>query len=49
MALAAHSSPASKYRIIEGMLADEVVTIVSNKPFPDGDPLGRSARSRSRT
>ena len=44
MALAASLIPGFKYRILKGMLADEVVTIVDNTPFPDGDPDGRQRK-----
>jgi hypothetical protein len=44
MALAAALIPGYKYRITGGLLEDEVVTIVTNKPFPDGDPEGRQRK-----
>jgi MoxR-like ATPase len=44
MALAASLIPGFKYRITRGLFAEEVVTIVSNIPFPDGDPDGRQRK-----
>lgn len=44
MALAASLIPGFQYRIIGGALEGEVVTIVDNTPFPDGDPEGRQRK-----
>lgn len=44
MALAASLIPGFQYRVTAGMLEDTVVTIVSNRPFPDGDPEGRQRK-----
>ena len=44
MALAASLIPGFQYRITSGLLEDEVVTIVDNTPFPDGDPEGRQRK-----
>ena len=41
MALAAQLINGFKYRITEGPHADEVVTVVNNKAFPDGHPHQR--------
>src|SRR5262245_31725919 len=44
MALAAQLLPGFQYEIVGGPLEGEVVTIVDNKPFPDGDPQGRQRK-----
>jgi len=44
MALAASLLPGFQYEIIGGPLEGEVVTIVDNTPFPDGDPDGRQRK-----
>lgn len=44
MALAASLIPGYKYRIISGDHEDMLVTIMSNKPFPDDDPQGRQRK-----
>jgi len=44
MALAASLLPGFKYEITAGALEGEVVTIVDNTPFPDGDPQGRQRK-----
>ena len=49
MALAASLIPGFKYRITKGTFEDEVVTIVDNTPFPDGDEEGRQRKITVRT
>jgi hypothetical protein len=44
MARAHFLIPGFQYRIISGLLEDEVVTIVDNHPFPDDDPEGRQRK-----
>ena len=44
MALAASLIPGFKYRVLKGPFADEIVTIVDNTPFPDGDREGRQRK-----
>jgi MoxR-like ATPase len=44
MALAASLIPGFKYTILKGVLEDEVVTIVNNVPFLDGDAEGRQRK-----
>ena len=44
MALAAGLLPGFKYEITAGPLEGEIVTIVDNTPFPDGDPDGRQRK-----
>jgi len=44
MALAASLLPGFNYEIIGGPLEGEVVTIVDNTPFPDGDEHGRQRK-----
>jgi hypothetical protein len=44
MALASSLIPGFKYRITRGPLAEEIVTIVDNVAFPDGDPEGRQRK-----
>jgi AAA domain (dynein-related subfamily) len=41
MARAHFLIPGFQYRIREGLLAEEIVTIVDNHPFPDSDPPDR--------
>src|SRR5262245_62027212 len=41
MATAAALIPNFQYKIIEGDLADEIVTIIDNNPFPDTDRVRR--------
>src|SRR5262245_55441076 len=42
MALTNQLIPGWKYRVVAGMFAGDVITIVDNKAFPDGDPQGRA-------
>jgi MoxR-like ATPase len=44
MALAASLIPGFKYTILKGVLEDEVVTIINNVPFLDGDAEGRQRK-----
>lgn len=44
MALAASLLPGFQYEITGGPLEGEIVTIVDNTPFPDGDPGGRQRK-----
>jgi hypothetical protein len=44
MAKAHFLIPGFQYRVISGLLADEIVTIVDNHPFPDDDPQGRQRK-----
>lgn len=44
MAKAHFLIPGFQYRIISGILVDEVVTIVDNHPFPDDDPERRQRK-----
>ena len=44
MALAASLIPGFKYRVLKGPFADEIVTIVDNTPFLDGDTEGRQRK-----
>lgn len=44
MALAAQLIPGFKYKVLKGMYAEEVVTIIDNTPFPDGDSQNRQRK-----
>lgn len=44
MALAPELIPGFKYTVLSGLLEGEVVEVVDNKPFPDGDPQGRQRK-----
>ena len=44
MALAPALIPGLNYEVTQGVLEGEVVTIVDNTPFPDGDPAGRQRK-----
>jgi hypothetical protein len=44
MAKAHFLIPGFQYRVISGLLADEIVTIVDNHPFPDDDPEKRQRK-----
>jgi nitric oxide reductase NorQ protein/cobaltochelatase CobS len=44
MALAVSLIPGFQYRVLKGLLEGELVTIVDNTPFPDGDIEGRQRK-----